>query len=211
VSERRGQPPVFWIAIGAIVVIVVITVIGWTRMDAERLRPTITGAAIALVLTVVIIAGFAVSLTTRMRWIAERFPHALRIPIVTSSELAAGSARLAEELHDDDLILRPSKYAAVAVDAEGVHVISSTDPEPPVVPASSVSVTGLSRVMLGYREFDAIVLSVATETGPIEFPLTPMRLKGNVLRALTPDEVQRVAKSIDEALKGRVPQPAWPY
>lgn len=193
------------------VAIALITIIGWTRLDAERLGPTITGVAFALVLTVVILAGFALSITARMRWIAERFPHALRIPIVTSSELAAGSARLAEEFHDDDLRLRPSKYAAVAIDADGVHVISSTDPEPPMVPAAAITVTGLSRVMLGYREFDAIVLSVTTQAGSIDFPITPMRLKGNVLRALTPDEVQSVAKSIDEALKGRVPQPGWPY
>jgi hypothetical protein len=203
---------VFWLSIAAIAIGLVSVVFRATSEWGRAAPSVILGLGIAVVLIAAVGGGFALSVASRMRAVAANLPGAIRIPIVVGSTMAAATAQLAGEQGDDSVRLRQGSYAAVAVDAAGLHLISNASRPFGLVPAASVGVAGLGRTLMGSREMDAIMLTVTTAAGSMALPLVPMRLHGNPLRALKVKELNAVMRQLDDALGGRgIVQPGWAY
>ena len=209
-TPRKRQPPIFWISI---VLGVVALGFGIARVavSGERGGAIAAGLVIAIVITGLIIGGFALSIRSRVRDLATAFPTAITVPITVGSELAAESTRLADALGDDRIRMRASSYAALAFDAQGVHIASDHAGDFGLIPASRTAVAGYGRSLLGTREMTSARLTVTTDSGEIDFAFVPMRLKGNPIRELTPDEFRALSDQLTKAMSGQSVQPGWPY
>lgn len=208
--KRTGQPPFFWISL---VVGFIALGFGIARIAliGEHGGTTAAGIVIAIVIAVLIIGGFALSIRSRVRDLANAFPSAIDLPITVGAELAAASERIAHALGDGRIRMRPSSYAALAVDAEGVHVASDHSGEFGLIPADRVSLAGYGRSLLGTREMTSLKLSVATDAGDVDFAFVPMRLKGNPVRQLSPEEFADLSAELTKAMSGAAVQAGWPY
>ena len=65
--------------------------------------------------------------------------------------------------------------------------------------------------MLGARSMATIVITVEAGDDAIEVPFVPMRLRGNPLRQLTPEERNTVMSRISAALRGETVTPGWEF
>ena len=208
--KRSGQPPIFWISL---VVGVIALGFGIARIAliGERGAAIAAGIVIAIVITVLIIGGFALSIRSRVRDLAKAFPSAIDVPITVGTELAAASERVAQALGDDSIRMRPSSCAALAVDSEGVHVASDRSGKFGLIPADRVSVAGYGRSLLGTREMTSLILRVASDAGDVDFAFVPTRLKGNPVRQLSPAEFADLSAELTKAMSGEGAQAGWPY
>jgi hypothetical protein len=120
----------------------------------------VSSLAFTAAITIVVFAGFAVSIASRMRSARERLPGALLIPVVVGTDLARASAHLAKASGDRSPKLRWSSYATIAVDATGLHFVTWPGSEWGIVPASQVVVAGPRKSIVGARMVDAIALRV---------------------------------------------------
>jgi hypothetical protein len=131
---------------------------------------------------------------------------------VVDAVLAAATADLSARTGLTGIQLKSSSYASVAIDAEGLHVVSNRNEPTGLVPASTLEVAGLSRATLGTREVTSLVLRATTPTGTVDLPLVPMRLHGNPLRFLTPAEFDALSARVAAALRGeRIEEPGWAF
>lgn len=170
------------------------------------------GLAAGIVLSAVIVGAYLLSISTRMRGIAENLPNAIAIPIVVGADLARATSELAKMTGDDAVRLKFNTYAALAVDATGVHVVSNASRTPGLIPAAQVTVVGFGRSLIGSRLMTSIRFAVSTDSAAIELPVVPMRRRGNPVRQLTPDEFEDLAGELAQALQGRpITKPGWPY
>lgn len=209
-APRKGQPPIFWISIAVSVVALGIG-IARIAVSGERGGAFAVGIGIAIVITGLILVGFALSIRRRQRDLATAFPSAITVPIAVGSELAASSGSLAEALGDDRIGMRASSYAALAFDAQGVHVASGQAGDFGLIPASRVAAAGYGRSLLGTREMTSVRLTVRTDSGEVDFAFVPIRLRGNPIRQLTSDEFGALSDQLSRAMSGHVVQPGWPY
>lgn len=208
--KSAGQPPVFWISLAVAAIALVLAIARIASLEDA------TGvAATSLIFTVVIVGlavgGFALSISTRMRGIAKTFPTAIGVPITVGIELARTSERLAQILGDDKLRMRPTSYGALAFDANGVHVAAGPSGEYGLIPGELVSVVGNGRSILGTREMTSVLLRVSTDSGDVDFSFVPMRLKGNPIRQLSPEQFEHLSIELSSALAGRQVEPGWRY
>ncbi|TXK19311.1 hypothetical protein [Homoserinibacter sp. GY 40078] len=179
--KRPSQPPIFWITIvgGAIGLS-----LGLIRFG-DRLDILVPVIGITLAVVLLIIGGFALSIRGREKRLAAAFPDAIHVPIVVGYELASASQQVAKILGDQRIALRPSTYAALAFDSEGVHVASGGSDAFGLIPSNLVEIKGIGRSLLGVRETISLTLLVATESGDVEFEFVPTRMIGVIPRALS--------------------------
>lgn len=208
--KREGQPPVFWISIGAAVISLGLLI---TRIAGGGGEAAAFGSAFffAILIFGLAIGGFAWKIRSGMRGLAEAFRHAIHVPITVGSELAAASERVAHTLGDDGIRMNRSTYAALAVDSEGVHVSSDLTDEYGLIPADRITVAGYGRSLLGSRMMTSLVLRVTAADGDVEFAFVPMRLKGNPVRQLKPDEFAELSADLTKALRGEPVSAGWKY
>lgn len=205
------RPPYFWLSVvGALVGLVIVGVRVFTLPEGG-VRPFLVGIVVALALTAVILAAFALRIRARLRVAATAYPDALLIPISVGTATSVATRWLAERFGDAALHLRPSGSATVAVDAAGLHVVSGLAKPHGFVPAQAVTLGPLGRTIIGLREVDALVLEVAVDDLTAPLSLVPMRVRGNPLRSLSDEELLAVTARIEDALAGRPVAPGWGY
>lgn len=170
----------------------------------------VAGLTMTLMVSLVVVVGFSVSVRTRVRDLSHQFPKAVVVPITVGRELAGVSERAASAFDGAGPRLRTASFAALAFDAEGMHVATSWD-ELGLIPADRVTVTGYGRSVLGLREMKSLELRITTDAGDLDFAFVPMRLKGNPIFELTDDEFDDVSARLIGALRGEPVPPGWPY
>lgn len=208
--KSPGQPPVFWITLVAGVVGLGILV-GRMSSAGSQAAAIAIGLAIAIVIVGLVLAFFALSMRRRLGDLASAFPRAIIIPITVGHELADTSRRIAQALGDDRIALRPTSYAALAVDGDGLHVASDHPSGFGHITGDRVTVDGYGRSLLGARAMTSLRLRVSTDEGDIEFPFVPMRLRGNPTRQLTSAEYAELSANILRALSGEAVPSGWPH
>lgn len=201
------QPPTFWLSVGAVIVFVLILGVRLVTSPDSALGIAIL---VGLSITALIIGGFALSISGRMRRTHDAFPNAIHMPIVVGPGLAVATAKLSESLANPTLLLRSPSYATLAVNATGLHVVTDVVRPNAAIAARSVSVAGIGSALSGSRMMWCILLDVETTTGVIQLPVIPMRLR-NPLRMFTADDMTRIADEIRRALAGEPVTIGWPY
>ncbi|MGN6502419.1 MAG: hypothetical protein ACTHKX_05880, partial [Pseudolysinimonas sp.] len=159
--KRAGQPPVFWVSLGAAVLAIGLLITRIAMFGGQG-GAVALGIAIGIAIVALIIVFFVWNVRSGIRSVAEAFPHAIHIPTTVGSELAAASRRVAHGIGDDDIRMSPSTYAALAIDSEGVHVASDHSAEYGLIPADRITVAGYGRSLLGSRMMTSLVLHVTT-------------------------------------------------
>lgn len=215
-EDRRSSPPpvgrtILWPAFGAVLVGIGIVVFRIATLPESRIASFALGGAIALIITGVVLGLFALSIRRRMSAAAAAFPRAVLIPVTVGAATATPFRWLATTTGKAELRLKPSSYATVAFDAAGLHLVTSPGGPFGDIPASSVTVGGESTTLLGMREMATIVLSVEAGDDVIEVPLVPMRLRGNPLSQLTPEQRHEVMFRISAALRGEPVTAGWEF
>ena len=205
------RPPYFWLSVlGALLGLLALGLRVATLPEGGA-RPFLLGLVVALALTAVILAAFALRIRSRMRAAAAAYPDAVLIPIAVGTATSVATRWLAERFAEPALHLRPSGYATVAVDSAGVHVVASPSRPHGHIPAAAVTLGPIGRTIIGLREVDALVLEVEAGEQTAPLSLVPMRLRGNPLSTLTDAELLAVTARIDDALAGRPASPGWGY
>jgi hypothetical protein len=206
-TRSPSQPPIFWLSVaGAALLLLVLGV----RLVTSGSNALGAGVLLALVITALVVAGFALSIAGRVRRTREAFPNAIHMPIVVGPELATATRSLSESLANADLQLRASTYATIAVDTKGLHFVSDAVRPKAAIETSSVTVSGLGSTMSGSRMMGCIMIDVQTEAGPIRLPIIPMRLK-SPLRTFKAGDLDKIADNLGRALTGEAFAPGWPY
>ncbi|HTL40350.1 MAG TPA: hypothetical protein VL294_02625 [Pseudolysinimonas sp.] len=208
--KREGQPPVFWIGVGAAILALGLLITRIAMFGGQG-GAVALGIAIGIAIVALVIVFFVWNVRSGIRSVAEAFPHAIHIPTTVGSELAAASRRVAQAFGDDDIRMSPSTYAALAIDSEGVHVASDHSAEYGLIPADRITVAGYGRSLLGSRMMTSLVLRVTTADGDLEFAFAPMRLKGNPVKQLKPDEFAELSAELTKALRGEPVSAGWKY
>lgn len=198
-----GQPPVFWITIVGVVLAVVL-IAARVATGGSQAGPFLTGAIVGVVICVLVVGFYALTISGRMNVAKRKLPNALLIPVTVGTESAVASARLAEQLAIPSLRLKASSYATFGVDQDGLHFIVDGPGSWGTVPAPRVHFAGYSSTILGTRSMQSIVLAIDTGHDTLYLPLVPMRIRGNPVRALSPEELENVAGLIQSSLKGTV-------
>ncbi|NYF09768.1 hypothetical protein HDC94_000924 [Leifsonia sp. AK011] len=209
-AKSPGQPPVFWITVVASVITlgVLIARIAWAGSQAAAIA---IGLATVIVIVGLVLAFVALSMRRRLGDLASAFPGAMIIPITVGHELADTSKRIAQVLGDDRVALRPTSYAALAVDGDGLHVASDHPGGFGLITRDRVTVDGYGRSLLGARAMTSLRLRISTDEGDIEFPFVPMWIRGNPARQLTPAEFAELSANILRALSGEAVPSGWPH
>lgn len=202
-----SQPPIFWLSLAATAVVLVILGIRLLTSPSSAFG---VGILIGVAIAVLVGAGFALSIAGRMRKTRGAFPDAIHMPIVVGPELAEATTRLSDAYANADLRLRPATYAAIAVDASGLHFVTDAVRGKAEIEAPAVTVSGLGSTLSGTRMMRCIVIDVQATAGPISLPVIPMRLK-SPLRALKAFDLHRIADDLRRALTGGKFAPGWPY
>jgi len=202
---------VLWPAAAAVVVGVGIVVFRIATLPESRVAAFALGGAIALIITGVVLGLFILSIRRRMSAAAAAFPRAVLVPVTVGPATATPFRWLATATGNAALRLAPSTYATVAFDADGLHLV--TRPGGPFgdISVSSVTVGGESTTVLGMREMATIVLTVEAGDDAVEVPLVPMRLHGNPLSQLTPEQRHEVMFRISAALRGETVTAGWEF
>jgi hypothetical protein len=202
---------ILWPAAGAVFVGIGIIAYRIATLPESRLAAFAVGGAIALIITGVVLGFGVLSIRRRMSAAAAAFPHAVLVPVTVGPATATPFRWLATETGTAALRLNPSSYATIAFDEDGLHLVKS--PRGPFgdIPAASVTVKGESSTLLGARSMATIVLAVEAGDDTIEVPFVPMRLNGNPLRQLTPEERHDVMFRIKAALRGETVVPGWEF
>jgi len=202
---------VLWPAAAAVLVGVGIVVFRVVTLPESRVAAFALGGAVALIITGIVLALGILSIRRRMSAAAAAFPRAVLIPLTVGPATATPFRWLVKALGEPALHLRPSTYATVAFDADGMHLV--TKPGGPFghIPASSVTVAGESTTLLGVREMATIVLTIEAGDDAVEVGLVPMRLRGSPLAQLTSEQRHDVMFRITAALKGEKVTPGWEF
>lgn len=209
-AKENRQSPTFWVALGAVTLLAVGTVVRFVVVGGDNAGAALVGLLLSVVLVGVIVAWFARAISSRMRAGRNAFPTALLIPVVVGVPTSEASATLATASGDPGFQLKPSSYATVAVDGDGLHFIRNPDPPWASVSASLVMDARIGATMVGMRSMQGIILRIGAENGSIDLPLVPMRLRGNPLRLMRPTDLRDVAARIQRALTGEA-DPGWDY
>lgn len=202
---------VLWPAAAAVMVGVGIIVFRIATLPESRIAAFALGGAIALIITGVVLALGVLSIRRRMSAAAAAFPNAVLIPVTVGPATATPFRWLATATGDAALRLTPSSYATVAFDADGLHLVTRPDGPFGNIPASSVTVAGESTTVLGMREMATISLTVEAGDDAVEVALVPMRLRGNPLAQLSPEQRHEVMFRITAALRGDKVIPGWEF
>jgi hypothetical protein len=215
-DDRRVTPApmgstVLWPAAAAVLVGVGIVVFRILTLPESRIAAFALGGAIALIITGVVLALGVLSIRRRMSAAAAAFPHAVLVPVTVGPATATPFRWLATALGDSALRLTPSSYATVAFDADGLHLVTRPGGPYGHVPVSSVTVGSESTTVVGMREMATIVLTAEAGDDAVEVPLVPMRLRGNPLAQLTPEQRHDVMFRIKAALRGEKVIPGWEF
>lgn len=196
--------------IGALLGLIIVALRVLTLDDAA-LRPFVIAVVGALGVTVVVGAAVALRIASRMRAAATAFPTAVLIPLVLGPATSVATRWLAERSGDVALRVPDSGTAILAVDVDGVHVLTTARGPIGHLPAATVRLGGLGRTRIGMRESDALLLEIDLAGASAPLPLVPRRLRGNPLGRLTDAELLEVAARVDAALAGRPVAPGWGY
>lgn len=202
-----SQPPVFWYALAATAVLLVVLVL---TLVVTPNAPFAVGILIGLGIAAVVGAGFALSLWGRQRRTREAFPDGIHMPIVVGPALAAATAQLSEARSMPGLRLAPSTYATIAVDRRGLCLVAGVVRADRMIEASSVTVSGLGSTMSGARLLGCLLVEVRTGDGSITLPVIPIRLR-NIFRTFSADDLGAIADNLRRALTGETYTPGWPY
>ena len=198
-------------AAGAIFVGLGIVAYRIVTLPESRLAAFALGGGIALIIAGVVLGTAALSIRRRMSAAAAAFPRAVLVPVTVAPATATPFRWLATATGNAALRLNPSRYATIAFDADGLHLVKSPGGPFGDIPASSVTVTGESTMPLGARSMATILLTVEAGDDAIEVPLLPMRLHGNPLRQLSPEQRHEVIVRISAALRGETVVPGWEF
>jgi hypothetical protein len=215
-DDRRVTPApmgatVLWPAAAAVLVGVSIVVFRIVTLPESRIAAFALGGAIALIITGVVLALGVLSIRRRMSAAAAAFPTAVLIPVTVGPATATPFRWLATATGDAALRLAPSSYATVAFDSDGLHLV--TRPGGPFghIPTASVTVAGESSTVVGMRQMATISMTVEAGDDAVEVPLVPMRLRGNPLAQLTPEQRHEIMFRITAALRGEKVSPGWEF
>lgn len=202
-----SQPPVFWLSLAGAALLLVILGI---RLVTSPGGAVGVGILIGLGITVLIVGGFALSVSGRLRRMRDALPGAIHMPIVVGPELATATASLSAARSMPGLQLRPATYAAIAIDHTGLLLVADAVRPERVIEAASATVSGIGATMSGSRLMNCLLIEVRTEGGSTTLPVIPMRLR-NPLRSFTTDDLDVIANDLRVALNGGAITPGWPY
>ncbi|MDH6180038.1 hypothetical protein M2152_000220 [Microbacteriaceae bacterium SG_E_30_P1] len=206
--RQTRQPLIFWVTLA-----LVLLGLGVAAYRVAILSPgsLVIVVAIILVLLALIVVVAAVWIRALLRAVSNAFPGAIHIPITVGADLAAASRHAAQALSDDRVRLRNNSYAALAFDAAGLHVASDLSGQYGFVPTDRVTIEGFGRTVVGAREMTSVRLLVTVGDDRITLEFVPMRLKGNPLRQLSPDEFVALADQLTRAMSGAPVEPGWRF
>lgn len=117
-TKTLGQPPLFWIGSVLVIVAILFAIIRLAPLAGRNGGTAATGLILGLVVAVLVIGGFALSISGRTRHVANRLPGAIAVAIVVGSDLALATAQLAELTGQKAVRLRPSSWLAVLIESQ---------------------------------------------------------------------------------------------
>lgn len=205
------RPPWFWVSVAAAALGLILLGFRLLTLPQDGVVPVAVGVVLALLVTAAVFAGMVLRIRSRVRAAAAAFPDAVLVPVVLGTATSVATRWFAQQTGDSALRLAASGYATIAIDAAGLHVVSSPAPPYGHLPAEQIGLGGLGRTLIGMRETDALILEVALAGHTAPLALVPMRIRGNPLRFLTDAELFEVTGRIEAALAGRPARSGWGY
>jgi len=191
-----------WLALAAGVITIGLLVYRFTLPGQASLGLPIGGITAGLVIACIIVATFLGSIRARAARLAKAFPDALRLSILVTDGLASGSDELETRRGWANVRMNRNTYAAIAIDAEGIHVATAGGKPFGLIPAEFVTVDGFGSAAAGLRVMRTIDLRVTSADSTVRLPIVPLRTPGNLLRVFTREEFITLKRAVESALGG---------
>lgn len=151
--------------------------------------PMIAGIAIAVVITAAVVWWVVHRSRMHRVQVAEAFPHAYRLELATTAELASAVSALGGER-------TPVNRTGTLVVADGtVRVyVGAVDVPRIVVPVERVLEVATGEVRSGMYWLPSVELIIASETGPVELSILPTQK--SMVRPVGRTQVQAIAERL---------------
>ncbi|MBC7595239.1 MAG: hypothetical protein H7288_15085 [Kineosporiaceae bacterium] len=200
--KRQRQGPRFWLGVGvtcAWAVVLVLLVIRAFNSGSGGLAVSALIAAILFTATLLFVFGFLNA--HRLARVQQAFPSAVVVPVVVAPLLADQLRALMTALGLARSRVKPTTYATLVADGVTVRVLTDATGIPAAsFPSDRVRSVVLGSALVGMRTMTAIAIEVATFEGAVLLPVTPMRTRGNWLRAVPDAEIARLAEDLRSAI-----------
>jgi hypothetical protein len=157
-------------------------------------------AAVLFTATLLWVYGFQNS--RRLARAQRAYLYAVVAPVVVAPLLAEQLRALMAALGLARSRVKPTTYATLVADGQTVHVLTGATGIPAAsFPAERVRSVVLGSALVGMRTMTSIDIEVATSEGAVLLPITPMRTRGNWLRAVPDAEIARLADNLRSAIR----------
>jgi len=200
--KRRRQGPRFWLGVGVACALTVLLVLRVIRtFNSGSGWPAVSALIAGILFTATLLWVYGFQNSRRLARAQQAFPSAVVVPVVVAPLLAEQLRVLMAALGLARSRVKPTTYATLVADVQTVRVLTGAIGIPAVsFPSERVRSVVLGSALVGMRTMTSIDIEVATSEGAVLLPVTPMRTRGNWLRAVPDAEIARLAENLRSAI-----------
>ncbi|TFD26277.1 hypothetical protein [Cryobacterium sp. TMT2-23] len=182
--------------------VVLLAIRGIRSYDNGGSGPIVLALVIAGGMIGALLLYFGVSNARRIDRAQRAFPSAWIVPVLVAPLLAQELSALTTALGLAPSRVNPTRYATLVVDDQSVQFLSGRATGSPAAafPSNLVRSFTVGSVQIGMRIMATIEVEVASSERTLVLPVTPMRSRGNWLRAVPDADIARLAEDLRRAI-----------